>query len=166
MKTLNGRAWKFGDMVTTDHICPGRYFHLRTNLPELAKHTLEDARADYAKNVKPGDIVVAGRNFGMGSSREHAPVVIKVSGASAIVAKSFARIFYRNAVNIGLPVVICDTSRIEDGDELSIDLEAGKLVNKTKKFEIKFAPMPAAMMDILSEGGLIPYIQKHGDLKI
>ncbi len=86
MKTLNGRAWKFGDMVTTDHICPGRYFHLRTNLPELAKHTLEDARADYAKNVKQGDIVVAGRNFGMGSSREHAPVVIKVSGASAVVA--------------------------------------------------------------------------------
>lgn len=166
MKTLSGRAWKFGDMVTTDHICPGRYFHLRTNLPELAKHTLEDARADYAKNVKPGDIVVAGRNFGMGSSREHAPVVIKVSGASAVVAKSFARIFYRNAVNIGLPVVICDTSRIEDGDELFIDLEAGKLVDKTKKFEIKFAPMPAAMMGILSEGGLVPYIQKHGDLKI
>lgn len=166
MKTLNGRAWKFGDMVTTDHICPGRFFHLRTNLPELAKHTLEDARADYAKNVKPGDIVVAGRNFGMGSSREHAPVVIKLSGASAVVAESFARIFYRNAVNIGLPVVICDTSRIEDGDELSIDLESGKLVDKTKKFEIKFAPMPSAMMGILSEGGLVPYIQKHGDLKI
>lgn len=162
---MNGRAWKFGNSISTDQICPGRYFHLRTNLPELAKHTLEDARKEYASNVKPGDIVVAGRNFGMGSSREHAPLVIKRSGASAVVAKSFARIFYRNAVNIGLPVIICDTERIDDGDELSIYLEIGRLLDETKKFEITFTPMPSTMMRILSEGGLVPYIQKHGDLK-
>lgn len=162
---MNGRAWKFEDSISTDHICPGRYFHLRTNLPELAKHTLEDAREDYAPNVKAGDIVVAGRNFGMGSSREHAPIVIKISGAAAVVAKSFARIFYRNAVNIGLPVIICDTDKIDDGDELSIDLETGRLVDKTKGFELRFTPMPPAMMKILSEGGLVAYIQKHGDLK-
>jgi 3-isopropylmalate/(R)-2-methylmalate dehydratase small subunit len=134
-------------------------------MPELAKHTLEDAREDYAANVRSGDIVVAGRNFGMGSSREHAPMVIKISGASAVVAKSFARIFYRNAVNIGLPVIICETDMIEDGDELSIDIGEGRLVDETKGFELKFSPMPPAMMGILSEGGLIAYIQKHGDLK-
>ncbi len=163
---MNGRVWKFGDSISTDQISPGRYFHLRTDLPELAKHTLEDAREDYAPNVKQGDIVVTGRNFGMGSSREHAPIVIKMSGASVVVAKSFARIFYRNAINIGLPAIICDTDRIDDGDELSIDLEAGRLIDKTKGFEFTFSPIPPVMMKILSEGGLVAYIKKHGGLKI
>ncbi len=163
---MRGRAWKFGDSISTDQICPGRYFHLRTNLPELAKHTLEDAREDYAPNVKPGDIVVAGRNFGMGSSREHAPIVIKRSGASAVVAQSFARIFYRNAINIGLPAIICDTSKIDDGDELTIDLEAGKLIDKTKGVELTFPPLPPVMMKILAEDGLVEYIKKHGELKL
>lgn len=163
---MRGRAWKFGDSISTDQICPGRYFHLRTNLPELAKHTLEDAREDYAPNVKPGDIVVAGRNFGMGSSREHAPIVIKRSGASAVVAQSFARIFYRNAINIGLPAIICDTSKIDDGDELAIDLEAGKLLDKTKGVELTFPPLPPVMMKILAEDGLVEYIKKHGGLKL
>lgn len=163
---MSGRAWKFGDSISTDQICPGRYFHLRTNLPELAKHTLEDAREDYAPNVKPGDIVVAGRNFGMGSSREHAPIVIKRSGASAVVAQSFARIFYRNAINIGLPAIICDTSKIDDGDELTIDLEAGKLIDKTKGVELTFPPLPPVMMKILAEDGLVEYIKKHGGLKL
>ncbi len=163
---MRGRAWKFGDSISTDQICPGRYFHLRTNLPELAKHTLEDAREDYASNVKPGDIVVAGRNFGMGSSREHAPIVIKRSGASAVVAQSFARIFYRNAINIGLPAIICDTSKIDDGDELTIDLEAGKIIDKTKGVELTFPPLPPVMMKILAEDGLVEYIKKHGGLKL
>ncbi len=163
---MYGRVWKFGDSISTDQISPGRYFHLRTDLPELAKHTLEDAREDYAPKVKQGDIVVAGRNFGMGSSREHAPIVIKMSGASVVVAKSFARIFYRNAINIGLPAIICDTDRIDDGDELSIDLETGGLIDKTKGFELTFSPIPPAMMKILSEGGLVAYIKKHGGLKI
>ena len=162
---MTGRAWKFGDSVSTDQICPGRYFHLRTNLPELAMYTLVDAREDYVLNVKAGDIVVAGRNFGMGSSREHAPIVMKMSGASVVVAKSFARIFFRNAINIGLPVIICETDDIDDGDELSIDLEAGKLLDKTKGFELTFQPIPPAMMKILSEGGLVSYIKKHGGLK-
>jgi len=163
---IHGKTWKFGDSITTDHICPGRYFHLRTNLPELAKHTLEDARSDYAPNVKKGDIIVAGRNFGMGSSREHAPVVIKLSGASAVLAKSFARIFYRNSINIGLPVIICDTDKIEDGDTITIDFETGKIVNETNGLILNFPPIPPVMMKILSEGGLVDYIRKHDGLKI
>tara|TARA_B100000315_G_scaffold181065_1_gene169896 strand:+ start:613 stop:1110 length:498 start_codon:yes stop_codon:yes gene_type:complete len=163
---MKGKAWKFGDSISTDHISPGRYFHLRTNLPELTKHTLEDAREEYVKNVKAGDIVVAGKNFGMGSSREHAAIMIKMSGASAVVAKSFARIFYRNAINIGLPAIICDTDKITDGDQLSIDLKAGRLLDETKGFELTFAPIPKAMIKILSEGGLVPYIKKYGDLKL
>src|SRR3990172_12096091 len=105
---LKGKAWKFGDNISTDHIAPGRLFHLRSNLPELAKHVLEDARPEFASQVKPGDFVVGGRNFGQGSSREHAPTIIKLAGVSAILAKSFARIFFRNAINVGLPVVIMD----------------------------------------------------------
>ncbi len=163
---MKGKVWKFGDSISTDHISPGRYFHLRTNLPELTKHTLEDAREDYAPNVKKGDFVVGGKNFGMGSSREHAAIMIKMSGADAVIAKSFARIFYRNAINIGLPAIICDTDRIDDKDVLSIDLEAGKLIDETKGFEIIFSPIPEAMMKILSEGGLVAYIKKYGDLKL
>ncbi len=163
---MKGNVWKFGDSISTDHISPGRYFHLRTNLPELTKHTLEDAREDYAPNVKQGDFVVGGTNFGMGSSREHAAIMIKMSGASAVIAKSFARIFYRNAINVGLPAIICDTTNIDDKDILSIDLEAGKIVDETKGSEIIFSPLPKAMMNILSEGGLVAYIKKHGGLKL
>ncbi|MEO0158551.1 MAG: 3-isopropylmalate dehydratase, partial [candidate division WOR-3 bacterium] len=118
---MRGRAWKFGDSISTDHIAPGRYFHLRSNLPELAKHVLEDARQDFAPNVKPGDFVVAGWNFGLGSSREHAPTIIKLAGVSAVLARSFARIFFRNSINIGLPVIAVDTSFINEGDELELD---------------------------------------------
>ncbi len=132
----------------------------------MAKHALEDAREDYAQNVNKGDIIVAGKNFGLGSSREHAPIVIKMSGASAVLAKSFARIFYRNAINIGLPAIICDTENIKDGDHLSIDLEKGSVFNKTKNFTLIFKPIPPMMMKILSEGGLIAYIKNSGDLKL
>ena len=161
---MGGRAWKFGDGISTDHIAPGRFFHLRSNLPELSKHVLEDARADFAPNVKKGDFVVAGRNFGLGSSREHAPTIIKMAGVEAVIAKSFARIFYRNCVNIGLPVIIADTDRIDEGDMLQADLSAGKVRNITKKIELNFPPLPEIMTRILQEGGLIPYIQKHGGL--
>jgi 3-isopropylmalate/(R)-2-methylmalate dehydratase small subunit len=163
---IKGKVWKFGDNISTDQICPGRYFHLRTNLPELAKHTLEDAREEYSTNVKTGDIVVAGRNFGMGSSREHAPIVLKMSGASAIVAKSFARIFYRNSINIGLPVIITDTAKINDGDMLTIILDEGRLIDETIGLELGFPPLPPAMTRILSEGGLVAHIKKHGGLKL
>ncbi|MEM1994685.1 MAG: 3-isopropylmalate dehydratase small subunit [Nitrososphaerales archaeon] len=163
---MAGRAWKFGDNISTDHIAPGRYFHLRSNLDELAKHVLEDARPDFPTNVKKGDFVVAGVNFGLGSSREHAPTIIKLVGVEAVLAKSFARIFYRNAVNIGLPVVICDTSLIDDGDLLTIDLSSGVVFNHTKNLKISFPPLPAAMKKILDEGGLIPYVKRFGDLPL
>ncbi|MEM2883105.1 MAG: 3-isopropylmalate dehydratase small subunit [Nitrososphaerales archaeon] len=163
---MAGRAWKFGDNISTDHIAPGRYFHLRSNLDELAKHVLEDARPDFPTNVKKGDFVVAGVNFGLGSSREHAPTIIKLVGVEAVLAKSFARIFYRNAVNIGLPVVICDTSLIDDGDLLTIDLSSGVVFNHTKNLRISFPPLPAAMKKILDEGGLIPYVKRFGDLPL
>jgi len=160
---LRGRVFKFGDNISTDHIVPGRLLHLRSNLPELAKHVLEDADPTFAQRVKKGDFVVGGKNFGLGSSREHAPLVIKMSGVSAILARSVARIFFRNAINVGLPVLICDTESISDGDELEIDLGSGSITNKTTSTEIHFSSMPEIMLRILNEGGLIPYIKKHKD---
>lgn len=163
---LRGRAWKFGDDISTDHITPGRYYHLRSNLLELAKHVMEDADPEFMKKFKPGDFIVAGKNFGMGSSREHAPLALKVAGASAVIAKSFARIFYRNAINIGLPVLIADTDEIENGDELEVDLSTGVIKDLTKKIEIKAKPLPDIMIRILREGGLVEFVRKHGDLVV
>jgi len=161
-----GRAWKFGDNISTDLISAGRYYHLRSNLPELAKHTLEDARADFAPNVKTGDFVVGGRNFGKGSSREHAPIVIKMCGTRAVLAKSFARIFYRNCINNGLPAIVCDTDEIDEGDELEVDFGKGIVENRTKGVQLPFAPLPPAMEAIMREGGLVEFIRKHGDLLV
>ena len=126
---LKGRSFKFGDDISTDLIAPGRYFHLRSNLPELAKHVLEDADPGFAGKVSDGDFVVAGRNFGLGSSREHAPTIIKMAGVGAVLAKSFARIFFRNSINIGLPVLICDTDKIDEQDKLEINLGQGIIKN-------------------------------------
>lgn len=162
---LKGRAFKFGDNISTDHIVPGRLAHLRSNLPELAKHVLEDADPDFASKVKPGDFVVGGSNFGLGSSREHAPLVIKMAGVSAVLAKSVARIFFRNAINRGLPVLICDTNQIKDGDELEVDMASGSVKNLTTGKDISFKPIPDFMLNILNEGGLVPYINRHGDFK-
>jgi len=162
---LKGKAFKFGDNISTDHIVPGRLAHLRSNLPELAKHVLEDADPDFAGKVKPGDFVVGGSNFGLGSSREHAPLVIKMAGVSAVLAKSVARIFFRDAINRGLPVLICDTDKIKDGDELEVDMAGGKIKNLTRGKEITFKPIPEFMLNILNEGGLVPYITKYGDFK-
>jgi len=163
---LKGKAHKFRDGISTDHIIPGRYAHLRSNLPELAKHVLEDADPNFAAKVKHGDFVVGGSNFGLGSSREHAPLVIKMAGVSAILAKSVARIFFRNAINLGLPVLICDTDKINDGDELEVDLAAGTVKDLTSGAELTFGKIPGVMLKILNEGGLIPYIQKHGDFRL
>jgi 3-isopropylmalate/(R)-2-methylmalate dehydratase small subunit len=163
---LQGKAHKFGDSISTDHIIPGRYAPLRSNLPELAKHVLEDADVNFAKKVKAGDFVVAGSNFGLGSSREHAPLVIKMAGVSAILAKSVARIFFRNAINLGLPVLICDTDKINNGDELEIDLTAGTVKDKTNGNTLTFGKIPEVMLKILNEGGLIPYVKKYGDIKV
>ena len=163
---LKGKAWKFGDNISTDLIAPGRYYHLRSNLPELAKHVLEDAHPEFASKVSKGDFVVGGRNFGLGSSREHAPVIIKLAGVDAVIAKKFARIFYRNAINVGLPAIECDTDLIAQGDELEIDLSSGKIINKTQSTEIPFKPLPSVMTTILMDGGLAAHIAKHGDFKL
>ncbi len=163
---LKGKAWKFGDDISTDHIAPGRYFHLRSNLPELAKHVLEDADTEFASRMSPGDFVVGGKNFGLGSSREHAPTIIKLSGVSAVLAKSFARIFFRNSINVGLPVLICDTDKINAGDELEVDLEAGTIRDLTNGEQLDFKPLPPTMIKILNDGGLLSHIQKHGDFKL
>jgi len=166
MPPRKGRAWKFGDGISTDHIAPGRLFHLRSNLPELAKHVLEDARSDFAAQVKAGDFVVAGSNFGQGSSREHAPTIIKLAGVGAVLAKSFARIFFRNGINVGLPLIKCDTDGIAEGDELEVDLAAGQVRNLTRGTTIPFTPLPPVMRNILDEGGLVAHIKKHGGLEI
>ncbi len=163
---LRGKAFKFGDNISTDHIVPGRLAHLRSNLPELARHVLEDADPTFASRVKPGDFVVGGKNFGLGSSREHAPLVIKMSGVSAVLAKSVARIFFRNAINQGLPVLICDTDQINDGDELEVDLAQGTIRDLTSGRQLTSGKIPEVMLRILGEGGLLPYIQKYGDFRV
>lgn len=163
---LVGKAWKFGDGISTDHIAPGRLFHLRSNLPELAKHVMEDARPGFHEMISAGDFVVGGRNFGQGSSREHAPTIIRMAGIGAVIAKSFARIFFRNSINVGLPVVMVDTDRIEEGDELSLDLDRGVMENLTRGWNIEIPPYPRIMANILADGGLVEHIIKHGGLKI
>jgi 3-isopropylmalate/(R)-2-methylmalate dehydratase small subunit len=163
---LRGKAFKFGNNISTDHIIPGRFAHLRSNLPELAKHVMEDADATFASRVRLGDFIVAGANFGLGSSREHAPLVIKMAGVRAIMAKSVARIFFRNAINLGLPILLCDTDMIKEGDVLEADFEAGLVRNITSGEKLSFSPIPAAMLAILNEGGLLPYLNKYGDFKL
>lgn len=163
---MAGHAFKFGDDISTDHIAPGRLFHLRSNLPEFAKHVLEDADPNFASSMTKGDFVVAGNNFGLGSSREHAPQIIKISGVQAVLAKSFARIFYRNAINIGLLAIECDTDLIDAGDELELDLKNGIVKDLTKNTEIKFAPLPDVMIKLLEDGGLVEHVKKYGDFNL
>lgn len=163
---MSGKAFKFGNDISTDHIAPGRLFHLRSNLEEFAKHVLEDADPEFASKMQKGDFVVAGSNFGLGSSREHAPQIIKIAGVQAVLAKSFARIFYRNAINIGLLAIECDTDLINAGDELELDLKKGIVKNLTKKSEITFAPMPDVMIKLLSDGGLVEHVKKYGDFNL
>ena len=159
---MKGKAFKFGDNISTDHIAPGRLFHLRSNLPEFAKHVLEDADPNFASSMNKGDFVVAGNNFGLGSSREHAPQIIKIAGVGAVLAKSFARIFYRNAINIGLLAIECDTDGIDAGDELDLDIEKGILNNLTKGTTTQIEPLPPVMIKLLNDGGLVDPIKKNG----
>ena len=157
---MRGRAHKYRDDVNTDEIIPARY--LNTSDPEeLAAHCMEDIDADFVRKVKPGDIIVGGRNFGCGSSREHAPLAIKTAGVSCVIARSFARIFFRNSINIGLPVLECsDTDRIDDGDELEVNLATGAIVNQTKGETYQATPLPDFVREIVDEGGLIEYARK------
>lgn len=163
---IAGQAFKFGDNISTDHIVPGRLAHLRSNLPELAKHVMEDADPNFASQVKPGDFIVGGNNFGLGSSREHAPLVIKMAGVQAVLAKSVARIFFRNAINLGLPILVCDTDKIDAGDRLEVDLKTSTVKDLTKGITMTFGKLPDVMVKILAEGGLLNYINKHGDLEL
>jgi len=163
---MKGKAWKFGDAVSTDDIIPGRYFFLRSNLPELAKHLLEYERPGFTEKIAPGDFIVGGDNFGLGSSREHAALVIKLNGVQAVLAKSFARIFYRNCFNNGLAAIICNTDLIQEGDELEILLEDGEIKNLTRKEILAFSPFPPMMKRILSDGGLVQHVRKYRDLKL
>ena len=165
-KMLKGKVWKFGDDISTDLITPGRLFHLRSNLPELAKHVLEDADPEFPSKMSADDFVVAGNNFGCGSSREHAPTVIKLAKVSAVLAKSFARIFFRNAINVGLPVIQCDTDLINAGDEIEVDLARGTVKNLTSGETLNFNPLPKVMQNILEDGGLVQHIKKYGDFKL
>ena len=166
MEIKKGKAFKFGDGISTDHIAPGRLFHLRSNLEEFSKHVLEDADPEFASKMQKGDFVVAGSNFGLGSSREHAPQIIKIAGVGAVIAKSFARIFYRNAINIGLLLIECDTDKIDAGDELELDVKNGILKDVTKGLEIKITPLPDVMIKLLGDGGLIEHLKKHGDFSL
>ena len=163
---LKGKAHIFGDDVNTDYIISGKYKFKTLDMKELACHCMEDIDPDFTDKVQPGDFIVAGINFGCGSSREQAPLVIKHAGVGAVLAKSFARIFFRNAINKGLPVVECDTSGIQAGDELEIDLETGKVANLTRDETLEVTPLPGVMMDILQQGGLTDYLRKHGGFQL
>ena len=161
MDIIKGKTWTFGENIDTDVIIPGRY--LRTfNPQDLADHVLEGERPDFTANVQKGDIIVADENFGCGSSREQAPVAIKTAGVSAIVAKSFARILYRNAINIGLPVIVSDIEA-KDGDIISIDLSEGTLVNETTGDSETFEPFKEFMLSILEDGGLVNHYLNETD---
>ena len=158
----SGRAWKFGEDVDTDAIIPARYLNT-TDPRELAAHCMEDADPDFPEKVRPGDIIVAGKNFGCGSSREHAPIAIQAAGVSCVVAKSFARIFYRNAINIGLPIFECPegTEGIADGDQLEVDADQGVIINRTRGKTYQATPFPDFMQKIMGAGGLINYVKER-----
>ena len=158
----HGDVFKFGDNVDTDVIIPARY--LNSSEPkELAAHCMEDIDKDFVKKVKKGDLIVANKNFGCGSSREHAPIAIKASGIDCVIAKTFARIFYRNAINIGLPILECPeaSEKIQDGDEVSIDFDSGVITNETKGETYQALPFPDFIKDIMAKGGLKKFIRRR-----
>jgi 3-isopropylmalate/(R)-2-methylmalate dehydratase small subunit len=159
---MKGKAHTFGDNLNTDYVISGKYKFKTLDMNELAKHVMEDIRPGFYDEIKKGDFVVAGENLGAGSSREQAPLVLKAAGIGAVVARSFARIFYRNCINVGLPVVEVDTSGIEEGDELQVDIAAGVVKNITKGVTLEARPLPPVMMKILSDGGLAEHLKKHG----
>lgn len=154
-----GRVFKYGSNVDTDVIIPARYLNV-PDASELAKHCMEDIDKEFVNKVTDGDIIVADKNFGCGSSREHAPIAIKAAGVSCVIAETFARIFYRNAINIGLPIIECpETAKgIEDGDQVEVDFDSGKIYNKTKGTEFQGQAFPEFMQNIISNGGLINHI--------
>ncbi|MBM4237138.1 MAG: 3-isopropylmalate dehydratase small subunit [Euryarchaeota archaeon] len=165
MNILRGRAHRFGNDVNTDYIISGKYKFKTLDINEMAKHVMEDLRPKFCELIEDGDFIVAGRNFGCGSSREQAPLVLQAAGVGAVIAESFARVFYRNCINVGLPVVECDTSGIEEGDELQVDLRKGLVHVVSKGKIVKATPLPAVMVRILDDGGLVEHFRKHGGFK-
>ena len=161
MESVKGKIFKYGDNVDTDVIIPARYLNIMDR-KELSSHAMEDIDASFAKSVQPGDIIVGGENFGCGSSREHAPIVLKESGISVVIAKSFSRIFYRNAINIGLPIMECAEAcdNINAGDEVTVDFNTGVIKNVTTGKEFRAAPFPEFVQEIIKAGGLLKSIKK------
>lgn len=161
MKAAKGIVFKYGDNVDTDVIIPARYLN-SSDPVELAAHCMEDIDKDFIKNVKQGDIIVADKNFGCGSSREHAPIAIKAAGVSCVIAETFARIFYRNAINIGLPIIECPEAAkgIEAGDEVEIDFDSGRIYNRTKDTEFQGQAFPEFMQELIAAGGLVNYTNR------
>jgi 3-isopropylmalate/(R)-2-methylmalate dehydratase small subunit len=158
---MKGNVWKFANDIDTDAIIPGRYLTINTT-DELAQHAFEGVRPDFASNVKSGDMIIAGTNFGCGSSREHAPLALTGAGVKCIIAKSFARIFFRNSINIGLMLMECpDTDSICEGDELDVDLASGLITNKTKNETYQAVPLPDFVRNITDAGGLIEYTRQQ-----
>lgn len=159
---INGRVFKYGDNVDTDVIIPARYLNI-SDQAELASHCMEDIDKDFVHMVNPGDIIVAGKNFGCGSSREHAPLVIKLSGIKCIIAETFARIFFRNAINIGLPILECSEAArdIENGDKVEVDLKSGRITNITKQCTYQAESFPEFMQDIINAEGLINWVKRR-----
>jgi 3-isopropylmalate/(R)-2-methylmalate dehydratase small subunit len=159
-----GKVWTFGDNINTDEIIPARY--LNTSDPaELARHCMEDADPDFPNKVQPGDIIVAGQNFGCGSSREHAPIALKAAGVACVIAGSFARIFYRNAFNMGLPILECPgaVARIAEGDMVTVELDSGRIILSDAAGELSAQPIPPFMRNLINAGGLMNYVkQKQG----
>lgn len=162
---LRGVAHKFGDDINTDYIISGKYKFKTLDMNELAKHVMEDIDPEFYQKIKPGDFIVAGKNFGCGSSREQAPRALLAAGIRGVLARSFARIFFRNAINCGLVVLECDTGSIQDNDELIVDLLAGTVRDVTQGTVIKVRPLPQVMIDILNEGGLVNYFKKYGTFR-
>lgn len=164
---ISGKSVKLGDNINTDFIISGRYKFAITDMKELSKHIMEDIDPNFPAKITPGEsIIVAGNNFGMGSSREQAPLVIKEAGIVAVLAQEFARIFFRNGFNIGLPLIQTDTAKIDERDALEIDLDKGVVKNLTKGISLKIKPLPKFMQEFLREGGVINYYKKHGELKV
>jgi len=160
------RLLKVRDNINTDYIISGRYKFKIRDAKELAEHVFEDIEENFKARIRKGDFLISGENFGCGSSREQAPQALKATGLAAVAAKSFARIFYRNSLNLGLYLLECNTNYIDDGDELELDLDKSVLKNKSKGLNIAFKPIPPLAKKILAEGGMIEYFKKHGGLKV
>lgn len=161
MQTIEGKVWNFGKDIDTDLIIAARY--LNTSVPEeLAKHVMEDADPDFVNKMSPGDIIVAGENFGCGSSREHAPIALKAAGIAAVIAPTFARIFYRNAFNMGLPIFeLPESAEIKEGESVKVDMDAGTITNLTTGTQYKFNAIPPFMQELIAAGGLMEFAKKE-----